>query len=311
MGNEQSLDIPKHFTVQEMIDAIQKFKFRKPYLVPPQEFLAEHYEIIHPYEDLINYYKGTGYKMINTYYKTGAIAEVDYPDIDIRELQAVQKILGLKNEPSKPDFGKYFAQAMEKLYDEIKPIDRDRIVFRGVNKATVAQNLFTGDCVKSRLFKGIHRYCKPEEIVPIKYFEDFTTGQNPEDYVYETLGFSSTTAKYFLAEAFASDLGYEPFDTLFAFRVPAGTKGIFPVMKNATTYSGPPYLYSDAEFEMILFPKHNTFVIEKEIQVTYTVPDGDTEETVTILCGTICNDLNIYRPKDMPKLRKKMRRYYK
>lgn len=292
-------EVPEHFTVPEMIDIIKDKKFEKIYPYPNNkgEFLNEHYKILEPYREIIQFYKGQGYRPINTYYKTGQVRNLGASGPAKLELQ---KLFNLKTPPSGVQFIKYYIKAVEQLYEKIKPLERDYIVFRGVHNATFAQNMFTGDCVKSLYFSGEHRYCKPSEIVPAKTFSEFKEDQNPEDYIYETLGFTSTTTKFRTAEMFAGEFP-GVYDTFLALRIPAGTKVIFPIKKVATSLSGPPYEFADGEYEFILFPLHNTFVLDSLLPMEIST-FGANLIPVNLFCGTICNDLNMYRPKGMPKL---------
>ena len=68
-----TLSLPKTITVKDMETSVLQTTslFTFPNLYPNQEFLKEHYKILVPYRLLINYYKGVGYRQVNTFYKTG------------------------------------------------------------------------------------------------------------------------------------------------------------------------------------------------------------------------------------------------
>ena len=76
--------------------------------------------------------------------------------------------------------------------------------------------------------------------------------------------------------------------------MPAGTKFIMPLGKFEGNFINP-------EQEFILFPRHNTFVINN-IQISNV-----DNEKVHIYVGEIRNDLNEYRPKGSPKLRQPLK----
>ena len=293
----QGTSIPKQFTVNQMVDTIKKATGATiPNMYPDQEFLKEHYDIIQPYRPLINYYKGIGYRQVNTFYKTG-----NKPSVPSQLSQNIQQLFKLDSAPTGAKFWEYFVQAMDDLYTKVKPLDHDIIVYRGVKQSTVGQNFFDGNCIMSANYPPgkKHRYCAPKEMFNFKYFSDFTNDQNVEEYVYETLGFVSTGTRFSVALNFGCTSGFYC-DTIFAMRLPAGTKFIMPLTK--TVDAGGKEHYSDYEAELVLFPLHNTFVVDSAGKMKYG------ELTTNIYYGTFCNELNVYRPPNMPKQRSTQKR---
>lgn len=287
--------LPKHFTVKQMVASFPDADKLKMY--PDQEFLKEHYEIIQPYRKLIDFYKGTSYRTVNSFYKTGH----SYPvPSDVRD--NIKELFGLATAPTGKQFWIYFIKAMDDLYAKVKPLDHDIVVYRGVRNGTVGQNFFDGDCIVSVKYpKGqSHRYCKPEEMLDFKFFSDFKD-QDIREYVYETLGFVSTSTRFHTALNFGCSGAFSQCDTIFAMRLPAGTKFIMPLIK--TVDAKGKEQYSDYEYEFILFPLHNTFIIDQAGVVNYKVVTAGVNYIINLYYGSYCNALNMYRPPNMPKQR--------
>ena len=294
---------PKQFTVNQMANTIDSSSDAdKPNMYPDQTFLKEHYEIIQPYRKLIDFYKGTGYRIVNNFYKTGH----HYP-VPQGVRNNIKELFDLATAPTGKKFWDYFTQAMDDLRAKVKPLDHDIVIYRGVKSGTIGQNFFNGDCIVSVKYpKGqSHRYCKPEEMFDFKFFSDFKEQQDIREYVYETLGFVSTSTRFHTALNFGcNDFDLNHCDTIFAMRLPAGTKFIMPLVKTVSNMGVGVFgqvlheeKYSDYEYEFILFPLYNTFVIDQ----TRTI---DSNYKITLYYGSFCNELNMYRPPDMPKQRK-------
>ena len=231
---------------------------------------------------------------MNSFYKTGHNYAVPQ---DVRN--NIKELFGLTTAPTGKKFWDYFTQAMDDLYAKVKPLEHDIVVYRGVKSGTVGQNFFNGDCIMSVKYpKGqSHRYCKPEEMLDFKFFSDFKE-QDIREYVYETLGFVSTSTRFHTALNFGCST-FSQCDTIFAMRLPAGTKFIMPMAKTIDAWGVEQY--SDYEYEFILFPLHNTFVIDQTRVVNFN--PASYNFIITLYYGSYCNELNMYRPQDMPKQR--------
>ncbi len=274
---------PKNITVDWINDQLQKGKF--PNMYPDKAFLKEHYDIVNDYRTEIRLYKGTCYKDLNTYYKTGEV--IMQGGCNIPDLNLIAQKAGKENlTPEEKVI--LVADRLEELYDKVKPLDRDIIVYRGVKRGTIGQNLFTGACIKTRLYDlDMHRFCEDPDIEAIRLYQNHKPGEDPRPYVYETLGFASTGTQISTALGFAAkDTEY---DTVLALRLPAGTKFIMPVDEHGNDY----------EYEFILFPQHSTFVINNTVDV---VLKGG-YPPIPVYVGSFCNELNKYRPKEGPMLR--------
>nr|QBK87771.1 MAG: SAP domain protein [Marseillevirus LCMAC202] len=274
---------PKKITVEWINNELQKGNF--PNIYPDKAFLKEHYDIVDPYRTEIKLYKVNCYKELNTYFKTGEVIMQGCPAAKLNEMAEKAGKAGL----SAKEKVELVAHRLEELYDKVKPLPYDVIVYRGVKRGTIGQNLFTGACIKTRLYDlDMHRFCEDPDLEDIKLYGE-SKGGDPRPYVAETLGFVSTTSNIGIALRFASK-GFE-YDTIIALRLPAGTKFIMPVDSSGI----------DDEYEYILFPQHSTFVINNMIDTTvsYLVT-----KKIPIYVGAYCNELNEFRPKTGPKLRK-------
>ncbi len=274
---------PTKITVDWINKELQKNNF--PNIYPDKAFLKEHYDIVDPYRAEIRLYKGSCYKELNTFFKTGeVIMQGGCPPENLNKVAEKAGKKGL----SVTEMVELVAHRLEELYDKVKPLPYDVIVYRGVMRGTIGQNLFTGACIKTRLYDlDMHRFCQEPDLEDIKLYADSKNG-DPRPYIAETLGFVSTTSNIHTAQDFAhTDSGY---DTIIALRLPAGTKFILPLNE----YD------DDLEYEYILFPQHNTFVINNVTEVTIGTWSPT---TVPIYVGAFCNELNKYRPADSPRLR--------
>ena len=280
--------IPKNITVNFITEKVKAGEF--PNMYPDQAFLKEHYEIIAPYLTEIRLYKELCYKELNTYYKTGEI--IMQGGCTSAALNEVANKVG-KTGLSAEEKVKLVTKRLEELYSKVKPLPHDIVVYRGVKIGTIGQNMFTGECIKTRLYNlDMHRFCLDPSLENIKLYKDRTKTGDPRRYVYETLGFVSTTSKISTALSFAdTDKGY---DTVMAFRLPKGTKFIMPIRKDFGDK------FSDYEYEFILFPKHCTFLVYNIENFTFSKWD---QNKYPLYIGTFCNTLNGYRPKNSPILR--------
>ncbi len=281
--------IPKKITVNFMTKKVKAGEF--PNIYPDQTFLKEHYQIIEPYLTEILLYKGACYKELNTYYKTGEI--IMQGGCGSAQLTQVATKVG-KTGLSAEEKVKLVADRLKELYSKVKPLPYDIIVYRGVKIGTIGQNMFTGECIKTRLYNlDMHRFCIDPDLGDIKLYKDRKNG-DPRRYIYETLGFVSTTSRIGTALGF-SETADNNYDTVMAFRLPKGTKFIMPINKDA--YSG---RYIDYEYEFILFPKHCTFIVNNIENVKLKKYSTN---KYPLYIGTFCNTLNKYRPKNSPILR--------
>ncbi len=256
---KSKIPVNKTVTVSEIIDLASKQLFPNQY--PSHAFLQEHYEIIKPYHKYINAYKGVCFTEINNYYRTGEV---------IMQGCVTQNISSSKKTPE--EVIKEVAEKMEELYDKVKPLEHDIIVYRGINKGMLGQNLFDGKCISSVKYNmDQHYFCDKQDIIPISLFKNYDPKENVHKYVYETLGFASVSANINTSFGFAQN------DTLLMLRMPAGTKFIMPL--NASL--------SDNEYEFILFPYNNTFIIYDEI------PNG--YHGTSLFAGGFCNDMNQFK----------------
>lgn len=262
-------------TVEYITEQLKDGKY--PNMLPDDNFRKKHQQLIKDYKDEVNLYKGNCYKELNTYFKTGEL--IDQGGCDKGTLKAVMNKIGNTTAVTRTEMIKVVADRLVELYNVVEPYDKDVIVYRGVRRGTIGQNLFNGNCIKTRLYSlDEHRFCNNDEMVWPQFLEDRPPDGDPRDYVYETLGFASTTTAISTAYAFAK--GDQEMDTLIALRLPAGTKFLMP-------------RFTDYESELILFPLHNTFVLNNQI---------DNGKNVFYV-GAYCNDVNQYRPKDSPKIR--------
>lgn len=268
---------PKNITVDWISNTI---KTSFPNMFPDKKFLKEHYNLTKDYHTEIMLYKGNCYRELNTYYKTGKILLQGGCPPD--KLDEVANKVGKKGLTAEQKV-KLVADRLEELYKKVKPLPYDIVVYRGVKRGTIGQNLFTGACIKTRLYDlDMHRFCDNPDMEDIKLFQNRKPQESPEDYVYETLGFVSTTTAIGTALGFA-DKSIDKYDTVMALRMPAGTKFILPLEFSLIDY----------EYEFILFPQQNTFILDRIV----------TAKNMPMYVGTICNDLNKWRPKSSPKLR--------
>lgn len=257
-----------------------------PNMYPTEQFLKEHYEIIKPFAAEVKLYKGSCYKELNTFYKTGEIInQYGCQESDLNKVAEKHGNLKMTIEEKI----KLVADRLQLLYDLVKPLDHDIIIYRGVKKGTIGQNFFTGKCIKSRLYDlEEHRFCDSTDIEQTKFWIDRQPHEDPRDYVAETLGFVSFTTNIKIVDTFAG-LGENQFDTIIALRLPAGSKFVMPIDSNL----------NDAEKELMLFPLHNTYFIHDSVKYLFT----GTSTKTPVYIGSICNDLNVHRPKGFPKLR--------
>ena len=253
----------------------------RPAMLPDIEFRKKHAKIVEPYADEIGLYKGDCYKELNTYFKTGKV--LLQGGCPVGALDRVAKKLN-KTGLTAEEKVELVAKRLEELYNLVEPLDHDIVVYRGVRRGTIGQNMFTGKCVKTRLYElDKHRFCTKPDLEDIKLYKDRQAGESPQPYVYETLGFVSTTTDFSVANDFAmNDNGKS--DTMMALRLPAGTKFIMPEIH-------------DNEAELILFPKQSTFILKDKITTVYY------GSSIPVYVGSYCNEINKWRPADSPKLR--------
>nr|QBK87374.1 MAG: ADP-ribosyltransferase exoenzyme [Marseillevirus LCMAC201] len=263
------------YTVKWINHKLEKGYF--PNIYPDKSFLKEHYNIINPYLTEIKLYKGLCYKELNTYFKTGEV--IIQGDCPVATLDQIAKKAG-KTGLSAIEKIKLVAHRIEELYTKVKPLPYDVIVYRGVKRGTIGQNLFSGAYIKTRSYDlDMHRFCEDPDLQNIQLYKNCKG--DPRPYISETLGFVSTSSKISVALRFANK-GVE-YDTVIALILPAGTKFIMPVDSSG----------DDFEREYILFPQHNTFVINNVIDTEVKVIN----KKIPIYVGAYCNELNEYRPK--------------
>lgn len=247
--------IPPIISIETIIKSIDIF----PNQYPSKQFLQDHYEIIKPYITYINIYKGTCYKTINNYYRTGEIILQNCGGISLDGKNTIDSI-------------KLVIEKMEELYDKVKPLDHDIIVYRGIYNGMIGQNLFDGNCIQTDKYSlDEHGFCDKGEIVPISLFKDYD-GTRAARYVYESLGWASVSTSINISFQFSNE------DTILMLRMPAGTKFIMPLIHGTG--------FPDNEYEFILFPGDNTFILYDKLPSKHY---GD------IHVGGFCNSLNKFK----------------
>lgn len=242
---------PNGISDEWLIDSLKDGKI--PNMYPDFKFLSEHHQIIEKYKEAVDYYKGSGYLDINYYFRTG---------------------FGNKKTQK-------FAKDLLKLYNLVKPLPYDIVVYRG-SKYTIGQDFMTGTCVKSRKYKIPKDYDDKScpEMIPIKLTKNIKSNDNIRDYIYENLGFLSTTTDIFTALKFSAN------DTIIAYIIKAGTKFICPLEDYEIDY----------ELEIVLFPLHNSFVLTDIVDVKFF------KENLKIYVGIVSDELNRYRLPNHPVL---------
>ena len=271
-------------SIKDVREAVKKDPI--PNMYPPKKFALKQFEDIKDYRVPLKLYKGILYKDINTFFKTGNVNPKPIDQSDIIDLETIG-IKGL----SKLATIKQVSKLLEDSKYKIAAYDQDVIVYRGVANGTIGQNLFTGECIKSRLYYlQDHRYCK--KISDIKLFKDYKNGEDPRNYVYETLGFTSVTTNFDSTKYFAKNRSLQKYDTFMALKLPAGTKFLMPIDKNGY----------DNEYELILFPGESTFILYDKVDIKLEDPFSfeSKKVVVPVYIGAYCNDLNKYRPEGSP-----------
>jgi hypothetical protein len=252
-------------TVDEIKNLIQGSTFPNDY--PSYNFRKEHIDIIKPFMKEISMYKGNCYHAINNYYRTGTFSDSHCPV--------------LKNYPGDTVKDKLtnVLTKLESLYDLVKPLPNDIVVYRGINNGLIGRNLFTGDCIKTRQYDR-KKLCQDHHLADFKLFEKFVDSNNAKDFVYEIVGFGSTTTRIGTAINFARN------NTVIALRLPAGSKFIMPIED---------LNIPDMESELILFPGHNTFVLYSATDISVpslTYNPGSPNVVIPLYLGSICNEIN-------------------
>ena len=254
-------------TITDIIQSAKNHSYPNQY--PGTDFLTEHFKIIKDYKKYIDAYKGVCYTEINNYYRTGEILIQQCNTANIDATLTPEQVI------------KQVAEKLEELYDKVKPLDHDIIVYRGVSQGMLGQNVFDGKCISSVKYNADqHLFCDKEDIVPIPLFKNYD-GTDTEKYVIETLGYASVSTVINVSAGFAGN------DTLIMYRLPAGTKFIMPIQG----------AFPDFEHELILFPYNNTFILYDEI------PGGFGYNNSSLFVGTFCNELNEFKitlPKKRP-----------
>ena len=197
-----------------------------PAMYPDNKFLNEHYEITESYRKYIDFYKKYGYEDINKYLLTG--------------------------EGDKKT--KEYTENLIVLYDKVKPLPYDMVVYRGSN-FSIGQDFKTASCVKAgKINPEDNKYnIKCTNMINLK----LTTKKGiSADSIYENLSFFSTTTDIHTAISFTNDSSSS---TLIAFILKAGTKFICPVSE---------FQSNDREKELILFPMHNSFILTGKVKTT-------------------------------------------
>lgn len=273
--------------VQDVMNHIKKSNF--PNMYPEQKFLKEHYKITKEYADYIQLYKMNCYIDINNYYRSGEIPETSNKCYG-KPFENVKAKMG-KPDATYPEIVKFIIVKLEELHKKVKPIPHDIIAYRGITQGIIGQNMFNGKCIKTRAY-GLeeHFLCEADEMEDIKLFSKYDENHgNPLSYIYEGVGFTSVSTKISIALNFARSV--KGSDTLLMMRIPAGTKFIMPIKQILDNY------FEDPEFELILFPFENTFLV---YDVGYTNMYDFTNEKIRIPIygGSLCNELNVYRKQE-------------
>lgn len=305
--------------VKELVD---KVKSKDPNVFIPTpidgEFLKQHYSIIEPYLDYIKLYKMNCFQDINNYYRTGIIPEYPLEDAEDEQVRKfVRKCEGpffnkIKKTMKQPTYSKIIKLViakLEELFNKVKPLDYDLIVYRGVKQGVIGQNIANGRCAKTRLYSlAEHFVCAPEEIEDIRLFKNFKDDdENALEYLYDSMGFTSCSREIGVAYSFSRKFTTEgpTTDTILMLKVPAGTKFILPINKLLENY------YTDVESELILFPQQNIFVVYDTASILIEQPKNIDElftqvskSTVPLYIGSFSPEFNkYYKNKFVKKLR--------
>ena len=68
---------------------------------------------------------------------------------------------------------KLVAERLEKLWHLVKPLDHDIVIYRGIKRGTIGQNLITNECIKTRLYDlNMHRFCDNADLRDIQLFQN-------------------------------------------------------------------------------------------------------------------------------------------
>ena len=160
------------------------------------------------------------------------------------------------------------------LYKLVKPLPYDIIVYRGV-ESIIGQNFSKGEYIgidNRKNTKKCHSLEKIKLVSKIKKTDD------PRDYIYENNSFISTSADVFTSFKFSCN------GLTTAYILKAGTKFICPI---------DPFV-NDDEFEFMLFPFHNSFILTNLLKLKLF--DADKK----IYTGILSDSFNKYRLPNHP-----------
>jgi hypothetical protein len=246
---------PANISDDWLVDSLNGGKI--PNMYPDFNFLNEHYEILEKYKDSVTHYKGAGYIMVNSFLQTGIG--------DKKTRKTVRDLF--------------------KLYNLVKPLPYDIVVYRGVTY-TIGQDFMTGTCARTRKYKKPKNFDDKvcPKMIPIKVINNLRMKDDIRNYIYENLGFVSTTTDIFTALHFSNE------DTIISYIIKAGTRFICPLNER----------YKDDEYELILFPLHNSFILTNMVDVKMFKKER------TIYVGIVSDKLNKYRLPNHPKLHDKI-----